>query len=443
MSRSTLQTCLDADLVTHVFQGAIRLPSPWRIERVRIARLWPHKRRRFSIEYAIDLTTEAGQTRAVFLQGRWSESVSDRDRRAFERTPSDIRLTSAGLLGVGFIAPALSLAVHSPDRDRRMPWLADALHPPMLAVRLSGTQAAERLGIDGGLDSVRCEVARYRSGKRCTLRWRGKETLYAKMFHDQRGRALARLHDQAARHFASSGSGTLVPGCVDYVGNMNMVVLEGMEQRGAADFVSDLTAAQVLADLHRAPLTVDAAHHPRDELAVARRWLDTFDFLDSHDTRAFRETFERLASEWQNAEAAGSALLHRDYHAAQLIPRRSGAALVDLDTLSRGDAETDIATYLSHLLLEALTGGGGGAAFAQRARVFTCEYVKSSGEINETRLRRYAVSAMLRRGAIQLFRQPRETATDPLWRAAKHILESRNSESDSWIELIQRDEPSP
>ena len=220
---------------------------------------------------------------------------------------------------------------------------------------------------------------------------------------------------------------------------MNMVVLEGMEESGAADRVSDVTAAQVLADIHRAPLTVDAIHHPRDELAVARRWLDTFDFLDSHDTRAFRDTFERLAAEWQDADAAGSALLHRDYHAGQLIPRLSGAALVDLDTLSRGDAETDIATYLSHLLLAALTDGGGGAAFAERARAFISVYVRCGGEINETRLRRYAVSAMLRRGAIQMFRPPRETATDRLWRAAERILASRHSRSDRWIELIEHD----
>ncbi|MCH7871527.1 MAG: hypothetical protein IID33_07485 [Planctomycetes bacterium] len=440
MDRTSLAACLDDERMLEAFQAGLELPAGWRIERVGVTRLFPNKRRRFTIEYRLGLTGDDGGKRDVHLQGRWSRSGG---RRAFARTSEPPRLSGSGLLGVGLELPALSLTVCSPDLDRKLPCLADALHPPMLALRLSGTQAAQRLGIDGGLDSVRCELARYRSGKRCTLRYCGKETLYAKMFHDQRGRALARLHDQAARHFASSGSGTLVPGCVDYVGNMNMVVLEGMEQRGAPDFVSDLTAAQVLADLHRAPLTVDAAHHPRDELAVARRWLDTFDFLDSHDTRAFRETFERLAAEWQNAEAAGSALLHRDYHAAQLIPRRSGAALVDLDTLSRGDAETDIATYLSHLLLEALSGGGGGAAFAQRARVFTCEYVKSGGEINDTRLRRYAVSAMLRRGAIQLFRQPRETATDPLWRAAKHILESRNSESDSWIDLIARDEPSP
>lgn len=437
MDRTSLSACLNDEQMLDAFRAGLKLPAGWRIERVGVTRLFPNKRRRFTIEYQLALISDDGAERDVNLQGRWSQSGA---RRAFARTSEPPRLTSSGLLGVGFEMPALSLTVCSPDLDRKLPCLADALHPPLLAARLSGTRTADQLGLDGSLNAVTCEVVNYRRGKRCTLRYRGDTTLFAKVFRDRRGERLARLQDQMADYLESCGQNLSAARCVDYVDSMRMLVLESLEAPRSRDAepsgVDDRVAARVLAAVHGAPIEADATHSPADELAVAGRWLETFQLLNVEGARRFGHLIERLTREWDAYDRGGATLLHRDFHAGQLIARRDGAALVDLDTLSRGDAETDIATYLSHLLLEVITSTGGRTEFGGRARAFLSAYVDAGAEVDETRLRRYAISALLRRGAIQIFRRPRGTASDRLWSAAERILDSPKSEADGWIELV-------
>ena len=112
--------------------------------------------------------------------------------------------------------------------------------------------------------------------------------------------------------------------------------------------------------------------------------------------------------------------------------------LVDFDTLSRGDAEADLATYLSHLLLNAGGTDDAGRVFSERAKRFLDAYEAFGGTVVAPRLGCYLASALLRLGAIHLFRLPRPRASDPLWRAARAALGNQTRDVSGSLDRVAR-----
>jgi hypothetical protein len=416
--------------------GAI--PSSWTLQGCRVSRLWPHKRGRFTIEYKLDLVI-GGDHRTVRLQGRWSDADAAREARALKRVVPQPRINGPWLLGVGFFSHALSLALHSPDCDRRLPWLDDALHPPLLATRLAGTHTEQHVGLDGGLEAAACEVVSYRAARRCTMRFCGQHVVYGKSFHDDRGIGLAKLYESLGAYLRASPGTTIgIPRPVDYVPNMHMLVLEECHSGGApAPSVHDADAGRALAHLHAVPLAIDTRHAPEAEIDILRRWLSAFEQLEQPDVEPLRRGIAEL--ERLTPPGTGDrppALLHRDFHPGQLIGGPHNPALVDLDTLSLGDAETDVGTWLSHVLLALLPQAEAGPRFANLADTFIAGYENGGGRIKARRLRYYLASALLRRGAIQLLRQPRVEVSDRLWRAAGAVLGCRTKDVGEVIDAV-------
>ncbi len=423
--RSTVTRCLDPERVSKELSETLPMPQSWRLARVGVARFWPHKRDRFTIEYRITLQSDDGSSRDVLLQGRYRHPISANDLRYYEKPADDVRLTDKGLMGVRCVAPGLSMVVHSPDCDRRMRWLRSALSPRRFAAEIAQTRTAECLGVDAMGDGLRCTIAGYRAGRRCAVRYDAQRTVYGKVFRDDRGAALAARHEALADFFVSAcGSELATPRSLDYVDAMKMVVFEAApaEASSVAAPSSAERAGMTLAVLHGAPLAVDARCGVGDELATLDRWRETLDVLGTPDVDRFRDAANRLGRAWPTEEPCASRLLHRDFHEAQLLISATSVTLVDLDTLTRGDPEVDLATYLAHRFLSVGTEPGASQRFAAEGARFLDGYADHGGAFDAARLGCYLASAMLRLGAIQLFRRPRAEGADPLWAGAGALV---------------------
>ncbi len=438
---SALARCLDPHIITDTLSECLALPAPWRLARAGVARLWPHKRGRFTFEYRLQLLGDGGAARELLLQGRYADRIAPSDLRIYGHAQTDVRLTEHGLAGVGLIVAPLSLVLHSPDRDRRMPWLARALDPRTFAGELSGTRIAEHLGVTASTDGVPCEIVGYRAGRRCTLYCSGGGRMYAKGFRDDRGRQLARRHDQLAEYLLSASGGRVgIPHTLGYVESMNLIAFEPFGPTFTTPQPGDERAVELAAAalrlLHGAPLKVDARHQPRHELATLTRWCEAFDALGTPETEPFRRELARLTRAWSPQESVSASLLHRDIHEAQLLIGDGCVRLIDLDTMARGDVEADLAVYLSHLLLSLAGEADGAPPFEAAAQRFLDAYRSDGGQIDDRRLRCYLASALLRLGAIHLFRRPRPHATDPLWQAAGVAIPSGDSTETNWLQRM-------
>lgn len=440
--------CFDCEAVAEALRSNIELPAPWRLDRVSISRFWPHKRNRFSFEYRLSLKGDDALARDVMVQARWCEPISRGDLRAYRIGDRQAKLTERGLEHVGIVLEPFSLVLHTPDCDRKMPWLAQAMDPTRLNAALKDRSIAELLGLNGIADAVQCDITGYRATRRCTLRYRGRQTIFAKTFRDDRGRELANRHNALADHFQRAcGKSVRTPPALGYVDELRMIFLQSCDRSDSRLRIGNEPfadrAARVLVALHQAPLAIDTAHQPKDELVVCRRWAATFDALGTVDTEQFRSLAERLSREWDGDDSQMSVLVHRDFHEGQLLDDGCATALVDLDTLARGDAEVDLATFISHQLLADSGASAGHHDSMQQIAQFLSAYQRYGGSFDRRRLRCYMASALLRLGAIQLFRLPRERATDVLWRAAESVLRhSKFGDVEQLQELLRSAWPS-
>ena len=211
----------------------------------------------------------------------------------------------------------------------------------------------------------RSDPVRYVPGKRCQLRYRLHESngsrscVFGKVLRRQKAESLYDGMTRVADWFEKHGDSWFVaPRPVAYVKRWHMVVQERLPgvtlheaiRRGTAtpDHFGD--AGRCLAILHRAPLQLDRAHSPVDELQLIEDWCAQLERFGCGE-----ESFLRaLAVAGNSAEQTASGPLvavHRDFYDKQVLVGASRTALIDLDSLAMGLAEIDVANFLAHLQL--------------------------------------------------------------------------------------------
>lgn len=243
--------------------------------------------------------------------------------------------------------------------------------------------------LDRDLHEVAVEVVSYRPGERCTLRYAlrmgdARSVVFAKTFDDSRGELLhERLHSLAL--FARHGKrAPFTPQPLAYDHATRTLWLQGVDGPTAAEVLATHARADVLEPCMHALARLHASALPlldrqgRNAL-LAETIKRAHKMFDAHaDLRAPVEGALRVcARELPRLPRQHEVPVHADAHAGQFILTPHGAVLVDLDEMTLGDAEQDVASMAVDLYCRA--GDAQSGARAARAAIETYVAIRSDG----------------------------------------------------------------
>ena len=237
--------------------------------------------------------------------------------------------------------------------DEALKGLRIAFDPKRLARRIAEARGEE----PGRIASI--EMVRHRPGRRCVLRCEHRDSrgsvrvLYAKLYRNQRGAATAEIHRALERIRESSPEFPPVPRLYAYLDRERLLLTEeiagvSLAGRGIpAD--SYRRAGRALAHLHRARFPLAREHSSAAEAGVLRLAAGRLARARPHLSARVAAVVERLERAILSA-APERAILHRDFHPAQVIVGET-VAFLDLDEVSWGDPALDVGNFLAHLAL--------------------------------------------------------------------------------------------
>lgn len=343
------------------------------------------------------------------------------------------RLTPAGWRGLSRQFPERDLLVHSPDRDAKMPHLAECLDAESMIGAL-GALLRGRSKAPPRADSFRAKLLGYKPARRAALRYewsQGGRTrrVMGKTFRDDRGERLVELHESVGRQLRERSDGRLrVPEALAYLPERRMALFEwvpgrsiddtGRLSQGALD-----AAVDALATLHDVAVPGLPTFSRTDELAIVQRWLRTLRLVNGGAASRGERLAERLERLEQRLAPPAVATIHRDFYEKQLISHAGRTTLLDLDTLARGEPAQDLGNLLSHLYLRGLSGprlryAGRGA----HADALLKRYARRRGAADSRAVAFYAASSLIRGGALHALRSASAQHSAALWTEAQRIL---------------------
>lgn len=211
---------------------------------------------------------------------------------------------------------------------------------------------------DAAVDEV--EVAAYRAGMRCQLRYLsgGRARAYGKVAVESDPGRRRRVHRQLCE--ATTATSLKVPPLLGSVEEIGLDLVEAVGGSSLHDLLAAApdregvaATAEALAELHAAlgPLA-DRVHTADDELALLRSWESWMTGIEPLVAERAGRVLARLASGAPAGRPASFA--HRDFHDKQVLldgPRRW---LLDVDTACTGDRELDLGNFVAHLYLRGL-----------------------------------------------------------------------------------------
>lgn len=248
----------------------------------------------------------------------------------------------------------------------------------------------------------------HRPERRAVVRLTGAQrTDYVKVMRPGTVDSLA-----TAASTAAAARGVTVPALLDVDAACGWTTWEGLAGRSLHDMAADSAAAyeataalagRALRALHavstRAGLPVHDGGH---EAGVLTRWLQR--------SAAYRDTAlavpDTLADGVRTAlsdHAGPRVVIHRDFHDKHLLDSGDGrAGMLDVDTLSVGEAALDLANVLVHLQLRALQGRVAVDRAQQAAAALLAAYQPDASVAD--RLQAYADGTRLRLVCVYAFR---------------------------------------
>ncbi|MCB9854221.1 MAG: hypothetical protein H6818_00930 [Phycisphaerales bacterium] len=390
------------------------------LESVRLARLWAGRKGRISCEYVLTLrhggtqierliqagldgaVAGVGSTGAANLSGRWLENVCLR-------------------IGDG------RLTLLSPDCDNTLPSPAHVAREVAAQLQGDSHHLIARCDPDR---PVSAELISYRANKRYVLRTNTLDARCNRKFIKVLRRPASA---ESFRHWIRTGhrlssitKGRFgMPRLLAVDPDRRWFVIEGRESgsrpfgygpRDAAE------AARLLALLHKMDIIPGKTHNLNNELDVLRRWAPVMESLGRLDTPRIRAVIADLSARMIMLEPSEPVLVHRDFYASQLIAEGERTWLLDYDTFAAGDPEVDVATYVSHLVLDRLIEGDATVDAHLELQRFADIYRAAGGRLSEPRLRFYAASALARMAAIHGQRGLDSRTLDTLWGVVFEVI---------------------
>lgn len=338
MNPQTVQRLLDVQEASGLLAAiASSLPAPV----VTIESVWAKPGRHFNVCYLLDDGSGAPRRASLCVvdaadSARILRRVHGRAHRAPEDGGNAIALAAEDVLAQRF------------PLDYRLEHLATCLAPSVVH---------EVLG-DRSVDT--CEVAAYRAGMRCQIRYSAgvHARAYGKIAVERNPGRRRRMHRQLGD--ATATLALRVPallGSVEPVG-LDLVAAVGGRSlhdtlAAAPDTQRVADAAHALAELHSAvPPPTDRVHAASDELALLESWTAWMSDIDPARTLQRAGVFASLASGLP--ETVPATFAHRDFHDKQVLFDDSCSWLLDVDTACTGDRELDLGNLLAQLFLRGL-----------------------------------------------------------------------------------------
>lgn len=277
---------------------------------------------------------------------------------------------------------------------------------PLLARRLPGFRSrgtavpAEPALRFQGVQQI--DVLKYKPGRRCVLAYSlaGRERqagrprrlqVIGKVFRDDRGQRLHRLHQQLWRagFGAHAADGISVPASLAYVPEMRMQVQalapgQTLNERLADGAIAPLIplTARGLAKLHALPAGAGGVTPWRqyllgDELQSLDRFLAELAERRPRALSAVRSLRDALCA-WADTLPPADALtpVHRDFYYSQVLYAGGRLTLIDFDLFALGDPAIDVANFTAHLVFLGMDRLGRADALMADAALFLESYAR-------------------------------------------------------------------
>jgi hypothetical protein len=316
-----------------------------------------------------------------------------------------------------------TLAVYPVDPE--LPTLVDASDPERVGPLLGDALATSVTGVE-------VELGHYGRRHRCVLRYRcsttsgpdGARTVFGKVACDDRGQAATEGARALAEAIRRAGEpGVTVPDPLGYDPGLRLALFDEVRGRpllggllegsvvglpplpGAPSLEGALDdAARLLALLHRVPAGPGPRRDAGAELdAVAASVAPLLPLVPGLAARLDG----RLVGAGHGLVAAPEApevMCHGDFSPGQLLFGPGGCAVVDLDTICRGDPALDLGHFLAYLRLGLLKAAPDAATAARAGRRlgdrFLDSYARAAGGAGAAGLRdraaRYETVSLVR-----------------------------------------------
>jgi len=233
--------------------------------------------------------------------------------------------------------------------DYRLPTLPDCLDPGRAGK-----------AIDNGTPVGACEIAGYRPGMRCQVRYRMNDetVLYGKVAVERApGHGFRQL--ERVRAALSPAAAIRLPRPLRYASELQLTLIASVGGESLYDALHRgrtmggrlAQAAATLAELHRLEIDeVERVYGPADELALVGGWVELVAALFPDMAGGLRAAQADLIAT-QPSGVDPSAIVHRDFYDKQVLSGAEGPVFLDMDTTCRGDAEIDLGNFCAHFQL--------------------------------------------------------------------------------------------
>ena len=316
------------------------------------------------------------------------------------------RLAALGQPALVRAASGSGLMTRALGADTKLPGLR-LLHDPDFA-----TLTLTTLGLGA---PFRIDLAAHRLGKRAVLRIRhAGGTAYARLRPP--GATQARL--AADRHrrlwdMLRSDARLTLPEPLGEDAALGLSLYRAVQGgpprfRGLRGFVEAEAIARALRALQDCDLDLPD-HSVGDEIATLRNWQTR---LDTAAALRFGPRIDRLEQDLHGLPPCRSVTCHRDLHEGQVLVRAGRAAIMDFDTLRRGDPALDLGNFQAHLILAGLREGRSLAAFVTATE-------RPFPEVPLTRIALWRQAALIRLALMLSFTSEAATIAPALMAAAE------------------------
>ena len=362
-----LTTMIDPAAARARIEEAVALkPGPARL--VNLAVRDVHVRDGWVVQYECHIEDPAGDVRRRILTAQ--QTPAERSKRDAKRL-LDRRLP--GMLDEDILGSFVrtdaegGFVVYPFPLDLKLRRLPQATSAPVIVdeLRACGADVPE---IASPLRRFECMPLRYVPSRRCQLLFdledgRGHRLRFlGKVFRDDRGEALGHWMNRVAELYAGQPELT-APRAIGYSTTLGVLFQECVpgttlyeRMRAGLTVEADVKAsAKSLAVLHASELELDGGHDATDELTVVEKALDRV-LLTLEAPAELITALSRLQAFAGALPTCSGVPLHRDFYDKQLIQDGRQTALIDLDQLTIGPPEVDVANFIAHLKLRALQG---------------------------------------------------------------------------------------
>lgn len=430
-SRSSVHPIFELNRIQSWLERDINWSDGLSLQSIGLNRLWVGRHARLSFELVLQLLCD-GQPQTLMLQGGDRAKDWLRDGTT-SRAHTHGRLSTNGLAGLRIVSDELSIWCSTPDRDRKLRVVRELLDDRNASSLLAETAAAPVLGLGRKHARVRCRVTSYRAGKRCAMLARSAGScvsgrVFVKVFRRAPSAEQLKSNMLLASYLTERSGGLFrMPAYIDSCINKRLLISEALPEksRPLEHIPEDIASAgALLAALHDAPIELTCKiHSPIDEFQTVCKWVRTLQVLRKPSYLRLRKLVVELSDRIATCHTPAPVLLHRDYFASQLM--RSGATvwLLDLDTLSQGHPEVDVATFVAHIFLDGLLAGSTTLEVVDSGAGFVDCYRRAGGRVSNGRLQFYLPCALARLGAIHLARGVSAPVVEELWELARGHLD--------------------